>query len=207
MDPCLSLLLPLSIQYRAVFVRVVRKPGCVDNYSKNYCDDFSGDSFTRRGNIATLLSSIVSIALQWRHNGIDGLSNHQPHQCLLNRLFGRRSKKIWKLRVTGLWVGNSPGTGEFPAQMASNAENASIWWRHHVYCHDICHYWQLCARNPSLTGGFISQSATNVTLWCFLDVTLNKLLNKQSSGRWSETPWRLWDIVEMDEFKRIFLNV
>ena len=24
-----------------------------------------------------------------------------------------------------------PVTGEFPAQMASNAENASIWWRHH----------------------------------------------------------------------------
>ena len=22
-------------------------------------------------------------------------------------------------------------TGEFPAQMASNAENASIWWRHY----------------------------------------------------------------------------
>ena len=28
-------------------------------------------------------------------------------------------------------VGNSPVTGEFPAQMASNAENVSIWWRHH----------------------------------------------------------------------------
>ena len=27
----------------------------------------------------------------------------------------------------------SPGTGEFPAQMASNAENVSIWWRHHEY--------------------------------------------------------------------------
>ena len=25
----------------------------------------------------------------------------------------------------------SLGTGEFPAQMASNAENVSIWWRHH----------------------------------------------------------------------------
>ena len=24
------------------------------------------------------------------------------------------------------------GTGEFPAQMASSAENASIWWRHHA---------------------------------------------------------------------------
>ena len=41
-------------------------------------------------------------------------------------------KKTSKLRVTGLCAGNSPGTGEFPAQMASNAENVSIWWRHHV---------------------------------------------------------------------------
>ena len=53
------------------------------------------------------------------------------HDCLLNRLFRRRSKKISKLRVTGLCAGNSPGTGEFPAQMASNAENVLIWWRHH----------------------------------------------------------------------------
>ena len=36
-----------------------------------------------------------------------------------------------KLRVTGLCAGNAPGTGEFPAQVASNAENVSIWWRHH----------------------------------------------------------------------------
>ena len=27
--------------------------------------------------------------------------------------------------------GEFTGTGEFPAQRASNAENASIWWRHH----------------------------------------------------------------------------
>ena len=38
----------------------------------------------------------------------------------------------WKLRVTGLCVENSPVTGEFPAQKASNAENASIWWHHHA---------------------------------------------------------------------------
>ena len=70
-------------------------------------------------------------ALRWRHNGHDSVSNHQPHHCLVNRLFRRRSKKTSKLRVTGLCVGNSPGTGEFPAQMASNAENVFIWWRHH----------------------------------------------------------------------------
>ena len=49
-----------------------------------------------------------------------------------NRLFRRRSKKASKLRVAGLCEGNSPGTGEFPAQMANNAENVSIWWRHHA---------------------------------------------------------------------------
>ena len=76
--------------------------------------------------------SFVGGALQWRHNGRDGVSNHQPHDCWLNRLFGRRSKKTSKLRVTGLCVGNSPVTGEFPTQRASNAENVSIWWRHHV---------------------------------------------------------------------------
>ena len=48
-------------------------------------------------------------SLQWRHNERDGVLNHQPHDCLLNRLFRRRSKKTSKLRVTGLWAGNSPG--------------------------------------------------------------------------------------------------
>ena len=71
------------------------------------------------------------LVLQWRHNGRDGVSNHQPHDSLLNRLFGRRSKKTSKFRVTGLCAGNSPVTGEFPAQMTSNAENVPIWWRHH----------------------------------------------------------------------------
>ena len=75
------------------------------------------------------------ISLQWSHNGRDSVSNYQPHHCLLNRLFRRWSKKTSKLRVTGLCAGNSPETGEFPVQMASNAENVSIWWRHHVATH------------------------------------------------------------------------
>ena len=76
----------------------------------------------------------TSKTLQRRHNHDnehDGVSNHQPYDCLLNRLFRRRSKKTSKLCVTGLCVGNSPGTGEFPAQRASNAAYVSIWWRHH----------------------------------------------------------------------------
>ena len=57
----------------------------------------------------------------------------KAHDCLLSRLFRRRSKKTAKLRATGLCTGNSPVTGQFPAQMTSNAANVSIWWHHHVH--------------------------------------------------------------------------
>ena len=77
---------------------------------------------------ALLWLGAILFSLRWLHNGHDSVSNHQPLGGLLNRLFRRRSKKTLKLRVTGLCA----GTGEFPAQMASNAENVSIWWCHHV---------------------------------------------------------------------------
>ena len=51
--------------------------------------------------------------LTWRHNERDDVSDHQPHDCVLNRLYRRGSKKTSKLRVTGLSAGNSPVTGEF----------------------------------------------------------------------------------------------
>ena len=41
-----------------------------------------------------------------------------------------RNRKKSKHRVTGLCEGNSPVTGEYPAQRGRNAENVYIWWRH-----------------------------------------------------------------------------
>ena len=61
--------------------------------------------------------------LQWRHNEHDGVSNHQPNDYLLNRLFRRRWKKTPKLRVTGLlrgthrWPINSPHKGPVTRKM------------------------------------------------------------------------------------------
>ena len=111
----------------------------------------------------------LPLSLQWRHNGRDNASNHQPPDCLLNRSFGRRSKKTLKLRVTVLCAENSPGAGEFPAQKPSNAENVSIWWRHHEessWGHHGTHLgpvdprWASCwPHEPCYQGTFVSSKS------------------------------------------------
>ena len=67
--------------------------------------------------MGTIASQITSISNAWD---------------VLNHLFGCKSKKTSKLHVTGLCEGNSPVISEFHTQRASNAENVSIWWCHHV---------------------------------------------------------------------------
>ena len=81
--------------------------------------------------VVSIMNNINNfMTLQWHHNGHNIISNHQPHDCLLNRLFRHRSKKTSKLRITGFCVGNSPATSEFPVQMVSNTEDVSIWYHH-----------------------------------------------------------------------------
>ena len=133
-------------------------------------------------------------SLRRRYNGRDSVSNHQPHDCLLNRLFRRRSKKTSKLRVTGLCAGNSPGTGEFPAQMASYAENVSIWWRHHdiYYITYIPQYFvgtgEICIANGPLwresTGlrWIPLTKASGAVLWCLIYAWTNGWANNRDAG-------------------------
>ena len=58
----------------------------------------------------------------------------------LTIVYRPKSKKTSKPRVTRLCAWNAPVTGEFPTQMASNAENVSNWchhlmsWKHNVRC-------------------------------------------------------------------------
>ena len=87
------------------------------------------------GRVSTCQTNCNTIDLRRAqvNNELDGVSNQQPRDYLLNRLFRQRSKKASRLRVTGPCEENLPVTGEFPAQMASNAEKVSIWWRHHEH--------------------------------------------------------------------------
>ena len=65
------------------------------------------------------------VGIHYSHNERDDISNPRRHDCLLNRLFAQIKGNI-----------KAPVTGEFPAQRASNAENDSICWRHHVHVRD-----------------------------------------------------------------------
>ena len=82
--------------------------------------------------------------LQWHHNEPSGISNYQPHNCLLNRLFRGRSKKhqssaslafVWGIHR---WSVNSLHKGPVMLKMfpfddvIMNAANIFIWWCHHV---------------------------------------------------------------------------
>ena len=84
------------------------------------------------------LCIIASNPLLWHHNGRDGVSNLQPCDCLLNHSCSRKLKKTSKRRVIGLFAGNSSVTDVFPSQMASNAENVSLWWHHHALVCGCC---------------------------------------------------------------------
>ena len=79
---------------------------CDGGFSKTQC------IFMRSG--LKYARFLCDFSLHWHHNDHDGVSNYQPHGCLLNRSFGRRSKKTSKLRVTGLRAGNSPGPVNSP---------------------------------------------------------------------------------------------
>ena len=102
------------------------------------------------------------IPLQWRHNGQDGVSNHQPHDCLLNRLLSADLRKHESSPPLAFVQVIHRGPVNYPHKRASNAENVSIWWRHHItglvpnrprlmmaqfddacMCHETSFWWRL----------------------------------------------------------------
>ena len=71
-------------------------------------------------------------SLQWRHNERDGGSIHQPHEFFYSTVYSDADQRKHQSSASLAFVrGIHPGTGEFPEQMASNAENVSIRWHHH----------------------------------------------------------------------------
>ena len=94
------------------------------------------------------LDHLSVLSLLWYQNECDDVSNYRRFDCLLNCLFRRESKRTSKLLAAGLWEGNPPVTGELSSQRAGNAENVSIWWRHHasdpcppIFAYSVTAFW------------------------------------------------------------------
>ena len=100
-------------------------------------------------------------------------------------------------------------TGEFPTQRASNAENVSIWWRHHgnqpaqddiITCIHISHYW------PCLWAMHRSPVDPPTTVMRINQVSLNKLPDSKVHGahlgptgpRWARCwPHEIWNTAKL----------
>ena len=55
--------------------------------------------------------------LLWRHNGRDGVSSHQPHDCLRNRSLHQSSASLAFVRGIHMWPVNSPHKGSVTRKM------------------------------------------------------------------------------------------
>ena len=139
----------------------------------------------------------ICTSLKWRLNGCDGVSIHLPHHYLLNRLFRHSSKKTSKFRIAGLCAGNSPVTGEFPAQKASNAENVSIWWRHHA---NVFSRWLVNCSATERTG---SWSSLGLSVLVYYIISLSFTLSSPDNERFAncsleiEFPLKLFQVPDM----------
>ena len=113
----------------------------------------------------SLTNPTSSVPLLWRHNGHYGVSNHQPHERLLNLLFRRRSEKTSKLRVTGLCVRNSPVN--FPHKWP-------VTWKIFSF-DDVIMVYFVGETVACLQGGMASITSTVPVLRNIWDVSSNKL--------------------------------
>ena len=187
-------------------------------------------------------------SLRWRHNGHDGVSNHQPHHCLLNRLFGCRSKKHQSSASLAFVRGIHRGPVNFPhkwpvtrkmfpfddvimylegwltqvdtwtygkcvgdthqrsvwflmqrCKWSTRIKSISLrmsitftgckltisWWRHQMETFSAL--LAICAGNSPVSGEFPAQRPVTRSFDVFFDLRPNKRLSKPSRGWWFET--------------------
>ena len=75
-----------------------------------------------------LCITVTSLWARWRLKSPASRLFTQPfNQVQIKE--NTKARRHWPL--CGEFTGNSPVAGEFPADMANNAEYFSIWWRHH----------------------------------------------------------------------------
>ena len=137
---------------------------CSQNKSKLRIFFFGGNIFVVIGMVPILFRTEMS---HWCHrfdgtalsNTMQSFVNNHAVGCVFSVMvvpffsgvnaFGCIQSIQWTALQSDMYLwstgcaGNSPVTSEFPAQRASNAENVSIWWRHHASIISVHSFQQL----------------------------------------------------------------
>ena len=128
---CRSNDIQVSIKYIGVSCAHFQRQGVSGNEHKS--ETQSKHRLSHRISQPHLTTAKQNMWTGWRHQ-------METFSALLALCGGE--KKTSKLHVTGLCVGNSPVTGEFPTQRASNVEDVSNW-----LCHHGLYYFQYSSTN------------------------------------------------------------
>ena len=124
--------------------------------------DVSSGCPHQRGDPLPAVGITMAPLLQWRHNERYGVSNHQPHVCLLNRLFKVPIKENIKVRGLPRWPVNSPHKWpstrkmfpfDYVIMVRWFLHNRNVWYHEIIYC--ICSYpfhsWQVLLQRAAVT--------------------------------------------------------
>ena len=95
--------------------------------------------------------------VQWRHNGCDGVSNHQPYDCLFNRLFKAQIKE--NIKAPRHW----PLCGEFTGGPVNSPHKGPVTRKMFPFDDVIMWYG---------TGSVVSKTATSWTVNLYDDFLL-----------------------------------
>ena len=164
-------------------------------YSRGRLPQFSS-TLVKRFRSLQRTTGLITVTSQWARWRLKS-----PISPLFTQPFIQaKNKETSKLRVSGLCVGNSPVTGEFPTQMASNAKKISIWWRHHDAPNRTCSRYGmgklsasliLSLGKPPITGGFPHKGPV---IRCFLCCYPEQAVEQTAICRVFETSRHPYDV-------------
>ena len=129
--------LPCAVKDKDPFFLHIQYHGCWSPghqhtwYLPNYPEKWNQVTLNVVLALYKLFANDILWTLQWRHNERDSVSNHQPHDRLLNRLIRRRSKKMLKLCCHWPLCGEFTGDRWIPRTNSQQRGKFSISWRHH----------------------------------------------------------------------------
>ena len=159
--------------------------------------------FTGTGEFpAQRASNTENVSIWWRHH--DGFNYLFPASLLFTQPFIQKQIKE-NIKAPRHWplCGEVTGTGEFPAQRASYAENVSIWWRHHdkmiqghLYTFDqnfIFHlpsypYVKNCIKCNNCINSFVCPHYIQCTRFCYTCFCFGNIMST-SYAKWYRYPY------------------